>query len=428
MGTMKQFRNPKLSLWQSAADAVVAERTGAAGRPDIGDAILSAANELAERIDSGQEAPRLASVANPNAIDLSEAVLYCARLAMTLGEAKASARARDVERFESELDPDSGPCDSEWLEIAEKYAGRLVFALGDVPYRTHTSPEDFVSDDLPADARIAIVPQLGTGIEGAARAMQQIAAKKPAALIHLGDIYYSGTPLEVDRYFLRPLREHFDLTRTRCLSLCGNHDAYSGGAGYYETLLPAISQPASYFCLRNEDWQFIGLDTGLHDRIPGRGPTYLEDSEVEWLAHKVHGAGRRKTVLLSHHQLFSAYESIADTYYNESIYSQLSQLLDAVSLWFWGHEHRLAIYEAFDALKPGLARARSLGRGTGDAPEEPLFPEVRVRESADLKEDVYSYAIVELKGAGARVEYFLATDENKPVFHETIGAAALRAG
>jgi hypothetical protein len=429
MGTIRQFRNPKLSLWQSAADAVAVERMGAAGRADLEDAIIGAVNELAARIESGQDVPRLTSVANPNAMDLSGAVLYCARLAMALGEAKASARARDVERLESELDPESGPCDTDWMKIAEKYAARLVFALREVPYRRHTAQGDFViGEELPADARLAVVSQLGTGVDGAARVMRQIAAKKPSAVIHLGDIYYSGVSFEVERYFLAPLREHLDPAGIRCFSLCGNHDAYSGGAGYYETLLPALSQPASYFCLRNDDWQFIGLDTGLHDRIPGRGPTYLEDSEVEWLGDKVRNSGRRQTVLLSHHQLFSAYESIADTYYNESIYGQLSDLLDSVALWFWGHEHRLAIYETFDALKPGLARARSLGRGTQYAPSETVFPEVRVKESAHLKEDVYGYAIVELKGAGARVEYYLSTDENKPVFHETLGAAALRAG
>lgn len=390
---------------------------------------MGAATELAARIDRGQDVPRLTPVAGPAAMDLADAVLYCARLAMVLGEAKAAARARDVERYEAELDPESGPCDAEWREIAEKYAGRLVFHFGDVPYRRHASPGDFIiENELPANARIAIVSQLGTGADGAARVLKQIAAMKPDVVIHLGDIYYSGTASEVERYFLAPLSEHLDLSKTRCFSLCGNHDAYSAGAGYYDTLLPALSQPASYFCLRNDNWQFIALDTGLHDRIPGRGPTYLEESEVEWLDDKLRTAGSRQTVLLSHHQLFSAYESIGETYYNESLYAQVSDLIERVALWFWGHEHRMAIYETFDALKPSLARARSIGRGVEEAPAAPVFPEVRVKHSSELPEDTYGYAIVELKDAGAHVDYFLDTDAGTPVFGETIGAAALRAG
>lgn len=428
MGRFRQFRNAKLSIWQSAADSVVAERTGEAGRPDLEDPIIGAATELAARIDAGQTSSRLVSLASPATMDAAEAMLYCARLTMALGEAKAAARARDVERFRAELDPETGLCDAEWSEVAEKYASRLVFHLGDVPYRRHQSLSDFIIEDaLPANARVALVSQLGTGSSGASRVLKQIAARKPDVLIHLGDIYYSGTTFEVERYFLAPLREHLDLSETRCFSLCGNHDAYSGGTGYYDTLLPALSQPASYFCLRNDHWQFIGIDTGLHARIPGRGPTYLEDSEAEWLRDKLRTAGNRQTVLLSHHQLFSAFESIGETYYNDSLYTQVADLIEEIALWIWGHEHRLAIYDAFDPLQPSLGRARSIGRGVEGSAASPVFPEVRIKLHEELAEDAYAYAIVELQDAGARVEYFIDTGEGKPLFDETIGAFALRA-
>ncbi|HOK46355.1 MAG TPA: metallophosphoesterase [Bryobacteraceae bacterium] len=427
MGQLRQFRNGKLSIWQSAADSVVAARTGAPGRPDPEDPIMGAAIELAARIDAG-ETLRVASLASPAMMDPAEGVLYCARLAMALGEAKAAARVRDVERFQEELDPETGLCDAEWTEIAEKYAAGLVFHFGDVPYRRHRSLSDFVIEDqLPANARVAIVSQLGTGSSGAIRVLKQIAAKKPDVLIHLGDIYYSGTPYEVERYFLAPLREHLDLSQARCFSLCGNHDVYSDGAGYYDTLLPALSQPASYFCLRNDYWQFIALDTGLRARVPGRSPTYLEHSEAEWLRDKMRTAGNRQTVLLSHHQLFSAFESTGETYYNDTLYAQMADVIEHVALWFWGHEHRLTIYDAFDPLKPGLERARSIGRGVEGSAAAPVFPEVRIRHHEELPEDAYGYAIMELQDAGARIEYFIDTGEGKPLFEETIGAVALRA-
>lgn len=428
MGHFRQFRNAKLSIWQSAADSVAASRTGAPGRPDLEDPIMGAATELAARIDAGQTTARLVSLASPATADPAEAVLHCARLAMALGEAKAAARARDVERFRAELDPETGLCDAEWSEVAEKYAARLVFHFGDVPYRRHQSPNDFIIEErLPANARIAIVSQLGTGSSGASRVLKQIAAKKPDVLIHLGDIYYSCTAYEIERYFLAPLREHVDLSQTRCFSLCGNHDVYSGGTGYYDTLLPALSQPASYFCLRNDHWQFIALDTGLHARVPGGSPTYLEDSEAEWLRDKMRTAGSRQTVLLSHHQLFSAFESIGETYYNDSLYAQVADLIGGVALWLWGHEHRLTIYDAFDPLKPGLGRARSIGRGVEGSAAAPVFPEVRIKHHEELAEDAYAYAIMELQEAGARVEYFIDTGEGKPLFDETIGVVALRA-
>ncbi len=69
---------------------------------------------------------------------------------------------------------------------------------------------------------------------------------------------------------------------------------YAGGGRYY-TVLDMLGQPASYFCLRNDEWQFIALDTGLHDSDPvARTATFLEDTEVEWLKDKVRNAGGRR--------------------------------------------------------------------------------------------------------------------------------------
>ena len=69
-----------------------------------------------------------------------------------------------------------------------------------------------------------------------------LAAQRPDVAIHLDDIYYSGTPAECDAHFLAPLRAA--MPDTRLFSLCGNHDMYSGGTGYYG-LWRQIGQPAS---------------------------------------------------------------------------------------------------------------------------------------------------------------------------------------
>ena len=42
---------------------------------------------------------------------------------------------------------------------------------------------------------------------------------------------------------------------------------YSGGDGYY-WLIDQIGQQSSYFCLQNNDWQFIAMDTGHNDHNP----------------------------------------------------------------------------------------------------------------------------------------------------------------
>ena len=49
--------------------------------------------------------------------------------------------------------------------------------------------------------------------------------------------------------------------------LPGNHDMYAGGQPYYD-VIDMLGQPASYFCLQNDHWQFLAMDTSLHDSNP----------------------------------------------------------------------------------------------------------------------------------------------------------------
>lgn len=43
-------------------------------------------------------------------------------------------------------------------------------------------------------------------------------------------------------------------------SLPGNHDYFSGGDGFMWAL-KQLNQQASYICLENDNWCFIGIDT-----------------------------------------------------------------------------------------------------------------------------------------------------------------------
>jgi hypothetical protein len=60
-----------------------------------------------------------------------------------------------------------------------------------------------------------------------------------------------------------------------------------------DKLIDRLGQPASYFALRNDFWQLLGMDTGLHDSQPGGGLTYLENSEIEWLRDKLDNLSER---------------------------------------------------------------------------------------------------------------------------------------
>jgi 3',5'-cyclic AMP phosphodiesterase CpdA len=256
--------------------------------------------------------------------------------------------------------------------------------------------------------------------------LQALADKNPDVVIHLGDVYYSGTEYEMNNYFLEIWKETFDLDRVKTFTLSGNHDMYSGGAAYYN-LIEFLGQPASYFCLRNDDWQFVALDTGLHDdKALNCPPTFLEETEVTWLKDKIATANGRRTVLLSHHQLFTANEDIGGQSVNGHLLEQVGPVLNDVALWLWGHEHNQVIYKKWQGVL-----ARCLGHGaypvgiTEIRPQR--FPDVPIEPAGMLTKGAsfysHGYAIMDLDGKSARLSYYQDSDKGKkPMFVEDIEA------
>jgi hypothetical protein len=254
-------------------------------------------------------------------------------------------------------------CDPTWAECLIDY---LAFkaAVGTPAYRKNKNPV-FALD---SNTRIAIVGDWGTGEDVAADLLRQIKTFNPAVLLHLGDVYYSGTQFEQQTNFVNVCQSVLGNT-VRLFSMCGNHDMYSGGEGYY-WLVDKIGQQASYFCLQNADWQFLAMDTGHNDNDPFTVNTNMTSlykdadwAEEDWLLDKINLAGTRKQVLFSHHQLFSAFGSVGSAdggksyAYNKNLHATFQAVLDKISCWFWGHEHTLAIYKSY----MGLQRGRCVG-------------------------------------------------------------------
>ena len=202
------------------------------------------------------------------------------------------------------------------------------------------------------NARVIIVADWATGVPRARKVARQmrasieegLAAGRQCHVVHLGDVYYSGFEAEYRKRFLRywPVREAEEReVGSWCLN--GNHDMYTGGHAYYDFLLADGRfrhwQGLSSFmeCL-NDSWRIIGLDTAWDD-------DGLKDPQADWVKASVGGDDRRKLLLLSHHQLFSAHENSADR--GKVLRQKLGFLLGDARLrgWFWGHEHRCAVFE-----------------------------------------------------------------------------------
>ncbi len=357
-------RDPFLSVFQSAAAAFARLRPHADGNAAAHPMVQDAARLVAASRDPASAYAPAPGAPHPDAT--------CIELGLHLFEAlvsgNATQRQHAGDRFRFSR------CDPLWGKMLLDYAGSLTpdGTPHPVPYIRYTALDDFVLPAASARLRVALLSDWGTGTHTALQVAQLVAQQRPDVLIHLGDIYYAGTPAECADHFLAPLTAA--LPGIPLFTLCGNHDVYSGGVGYYG-LLTSIGQPASYFCLRSPDnaWQILAADTGLNDRDPfheaGALPG-LDPLEEQWHADKLRGFPGR-TVLLSHHQPFSAFAQIGPAPPNPvnpalmAAHQRLSQA-GRIDAWFWGHEHRLRLYAPYR----GVAAGRNIGFGA--VPVQPI--------------------------------------------------------
>jgi hypothetical protein len=449
------FPDPALSLLQSAFDKVIADQQQAVGtrgfndaeqvikRPNLSNPII---NEIAQYcMATAQNHLTEAELTSVDSVALDEAqergvvdaVKYCA--SMAVGAARewfnAKIRGDDLKynQYQAALTQKFGDCDPNYIAALEQFIEFLRHS-GHVPYRTPVRPSDYTieGERLPSNAVVGLVADWATGEPEALEVLRQIKGHNPHVAVHLGDIYYAGTEHEVENYFYRPWKHILEPEASGVLSLAlpGNHDLYAGGKPFYDLLdkLAALNKlsdkTASYFCLRNRHWQIIGLDTALHARLH-TGPTFLETSELEWLEDKIKNSDGRRTILLSHHQLFSSNEQFAGKSYNEKLYRQLAPILPQIDLWLWGHEHDLVIFGEYMNLKRGRCIGGSaFPVGNFQMPATRFNPDVPYNEQVALSKGRafyhHCYTILKLDGARATVFYYEDLDGGKLLFQEAL--------
>jgi hypothetical protein len=213
-----------------------------------------------------------------------------------------------------------------WLGMAWK----LIFKPDKAAWIDPPTAPQVVDDN----ARIAIFSDWGTGLYGApAISKSIIALDRCDVALHLGDTYYSGADDEIEGRLVGdwPVRDAKTVSR----SLNGNHEMYSGGSGYFNALRNFFKQSASCFAMQTSRWILVCLDTAYVDFD-------LDARQVAWLNSLLNAAGSRKLILFSHHQPFSLLDA-----QGPKLQVALAELLNKqrIHAWFWGHEHRLVLYD-----------------------------------------------------------------------------------
>lgn len=424
-----QFRDPSLSLWQSAIDETIRKhnpawtlRPSAAVSDEAGSIVREVARycaavtgeiPLTHLLSSEPAFAKLLGLAPANTVH--EQIAYCSTLYLRKAKALASGNADAIAAIHNQLD--FGSCDSKYAEAVTKYVEYFQVRRQPIPYIAPSS-NSFSVEQIPPNCTIALVGDWGTGQQPAKTVLRRIAKRNPNLVIHLGDIYYSGTTFEAENYFLKMFEEVFEVGcdkfgqdgKPRVLTMAGNHDMYAGGSGYY-WLLKKLGQEASFFSLQNQDWRFVAVDTGFNDHDPftvNSSATRIQDGEMGWLKAQVDGAGEAKTILLSHHPLFSAFDDIDHKPVNDQLLTQVRELLPRITAWYWAHEHNLVIYKEYLNF-----HARLVGHGA--------FP-VGIKELAAPKHPVpfydnivlgndgtcfnHGYALITLTGSQGIAEYY----------------------
>ncbi|MDP4221402.1 MAG: metallophosphoesterase [Bacteroidota bacterium] len=217
---------------------------------------------------------------------------------------------------------------------------------------------------MPGVTRIAVAGDWGTGgyeAEASARGMQKNDAgnsEQPDFTLHIGDVYYVGSEDEFKHncsFSSGSSVVCWPRGSKGSFSLLGNHEMFSRGIPYFDVLLPNLGmatdgkypngQGSSVFCLENDDWMIVGLDTG-YNSVKWFVQFGLRDENIEWLKQRIFTAERKGkgVILMSHHQYFSRFEGD----YTKTA-KQLAEIGGFLTgrevLWLWGHEHRFSGYQ-----------------------------------------------------------------------------------
>jgi len=283
---IQHFEVPHLALWKSCVAEVLARAsresdTTACGVDTDHPMMRGTDRYCRSMLDTVPLAEPDANSSDEGAVQAWLSYLHHRRAHARIGEdAKLEADiARQTQEFKY-----GNPLWQDMFVQYYKYYWQYPYHLAQKPqYRSWRAPEDGNGDlqygvidwRLPADARIVVVGDIGTGTDVAAAVLTAALKFVPDAILHVGDIYFSGTKFETERRLVglvRAVRNSLG-SDVPFFTVPGNHEYFTGAGSYLEALdsgelvtHPSQRQRASYFCLRTADngWQFLGLDTGYN--------------------------------------------------------------------------------------------------------------------------------------------------------------------
>ncbi len=249
-----------------------------------------------------------------------------------------------------------------FLNLLESLINNTWYNGGTFP--TTTPPSVPLSGKNPNQVTIAIFGDWGAGNQAAKSVMQSIVNLQPDYLVHVGDVYYAGTPVAshpVSKHYYQLGEEVDNLMNLwppnytgKSFTLNSNHEMYSGANGLFLDALGAQQTPpgslsyfsaqkgASCFSMKFGDWTILGLDSAYRSSILTAFMTGGIGGPSEFQTKWIHGLGLNpnKTIVMSHHNGFAD-----DCTSVSPLWAEVKNALGGDPYaWYWGHVHNGIVY------------------------------------------------------------------------------------
>jgi hypothetical protein len=231
--------------------------------------------------------------------------------------------------------------------------------------------EDFVSTPSTAQLKgvdddaikIAIIGDWGTGEIDAQNVRDAAMNLNPDYLIHLGDVYYTGTPSSPDD--LRPFfgmgneMKHLvdlwpkNMNNGQSYTMNSNHEMYCGAIGLYDDALTAApfkhQNGCTYFLIENDTYQIFGLDSAYNSPDWLYMDGALTPCQIDFVQNNLDIS--RTTIIMSHHTPFdlTGRKRVCKEVDGKPV-SLWQQTLQATApkipdYWYFGHIHDGIVYK-----------------------------------------------------------------------------------
>ncbi len=286
MNTDPIHNSPHASLWQSAAAEVAARKMGnvKATAPEVQQhPLVKAAAAYSSHLMSGKAVKRPAKgtkAGDPQLQAYLSFIHHKAAHAIIAGDKALEAQvAREREQFVF-----GQPEWEEQMVYYFWYYFQYPLHMGQAPlyrswkdkrYGKSRTSYGVIDWKIPAKATVALIGDIGIGTDTAAAVLAGALSHDPDVVLHVGDVYYSGTKFEFEHRLSAMYQEVCKALKKKVpmFTIPGNHEYFNGNQGFFACLdssrlvcKDSQRQEASFFCLRSADagWQFLAMDTGFH--------------------------------------------------------------------------------------------------------------------------------------------------------------------